>query len=316
MSQTWQNLSPDSVLDRLEATLNIKLSNVCIKRNSYINRVYEVTRIDTGEGLIAKFYRPGRWTPSQIQTEHDLITKLSAADIAVIPPLLFAGKTLFTVNEFSFAVFPKKGGRAVDEFDKDTWLQVGRLLGRVHLTSQSLGAVNRVQWRPSVATKQHLAILKQTETVTPEFRSAFFKLAENFVRDCDPLFENSDALLIHGDCHKGNFIYRPGEGIYLIDFDDIAVGPAVQDLWMLLPGDPKDCENELAWFLEGYETFREFPIESLRLIPALRAMRIIHFAAWCAVQANEPEFEDNFPDWGKGRYWNELMRELQDLMTY
>jgi len=121
-------------------------------------------------------------------------------------------------------------------------------------------------------------------------------------------------ILLHGDCHKGNFIVRPGEGLFIVDFDDMCFGPAIQDLWMLLPDVVENCQNELSWFLDGYETFRAFDPDSLNLIPYLRAMRIIHYAAWLAVQSGEPDFNHNFPEAGTSRYWNLLIKDLQEIV--
>jgi len=140
-----------------------------------------------------------------------------------------------------------------------------------------------------------------------------FNIANQFIQKYDSHFPKDQNILLHGDCHKGNFIYRPNENIFIVDFDDISIGPVVQDLWMLLPDEPQHCKNEIRHFLEGYETFRSFPIQSLKLIPALRAMRLIHFASWCAIQAKEPEFKNNFPEWGTPRYWNDIIKDLQKI---
>ena len=314
MSHPWKSLTEAFVLDSVESVIGRKLSNVCIQRNSYINRVFELQWVDGSQTLIAKFYRPSRWTREMIDTEQNFVATLSRAELPVIAPLRFGEQSLFQTQEFLFALFPKKGGRAIDEFDKETWLQVGRLLGRTHLISATLPPTQRIEWRPAVASTKHLEILAAQGLMTPEFQKPLFSTCQAFIKRFDPLFDDADRLILHGDCHRGNLIYRPDEGIYLIDFDDMASGPAVQDLWMLLPGTPEQCEQELAWFLEGYETFRDFPRSSLSFTPALRGMRLIHFAAWCALQADEPEFINHFPEWGSSRYWNELIKDLQELV--
>jgi Ser/Thr protein kinase RdoA (MazF antagonist) len=141
----------------------------------------------------------------------------------------------------------------------------------------------------------------------------FTEAVKTFIERSSILVKDEQLLVIHGDLHRGNLIHRPGEGIYIVDFDDMCVGPAIQDLWMLLPGTPEECPQELDWFIEGYETFRDFPYRALALIPALRTMRLIHFAAWCAIQRNDLDFADHFPDWGTLPYWTQLIRELQDI---
>lgn len=311
----WQSLNHDTILHAVEETLQKKLSNLLLTRNSYINRVYELEKHDSQERLIIKFYRPGRWTKEMILEEHKFLAELAAKEIPVIPPLSFNSKTLFTLESIPYAIFPKKGGRALDEFDKDSWQELGRLLARIH----SVGALHkkseRIAWKPSIATKHHLELLLKTDYLLPDFEKSFKQAAELFIKKADPKFSQQEFILLHGDCHKGNLIHRPGEGIYIVDFDDICFGPPVQDLWLLLPDTPDKCENELNWFCKGYELFHTFDSKSLELIPLLRGMRIIHFVSWLAIQSKEPGFSKHFPEAGTARYWNETIKELQEI-TY
>lgn len=310
----WAKLNHDSVLTLVEATIQQKLSNLFLIRNSYINRVYELELAETKERLIVKFYRPNRWSAETILTEHRFLAQLFAEEIPVIPPMIINGKTLFNGHGIFFAVFPKKGGRALDELDKSAWQQVGRLLGRVHQNGARLDKPNRITWRPQIATAAHLAILKDTQVIPQDYQVPFFKVTQALIDKIDSLFIEQDFILLHGDCHLGNLINRAPEGIYIIDFDDMSMGPAVQDLWMLLPDTVENCENEIAWFIEGYQTFCDFPKKTLELIPALRAMRLIHFASWCAIQAQEPGFHIHFPQWGTTPYWNETIKQLQTVL--
>ncbi|MFA6431699.1 MAG: serine/threonine protein kinase [Candidatus Margulisiibacteriota bacterium] len=316
----WQALTHDTILDTVEAALQVKLSNLIIKRNSYINRVYELEEHDSRKRLIVKFYRPGRWTKEMILEEHQFLNELEASEIPVIPPLLINGQTLFLFTPNAqlhtpiyFSLFPKKGGRALDEFDQPAWEEIGRLIARIHLVGAEHKSSQRITWRPAVATRQHLNILYNSNYLLPEFKSAMERVAEQFICKADPLFSDHTAILLHGDCHKGNLIHRPNEGSFIVDFDDICFGPAVQDLWLLLPDIPEKCENELSWFLKGYEVFRPFDRRSLELVPLLRGMRIIHFASWLAVQSKEPDFEKHFPKAGGAGYWRELINELQEI---
>lgn len=311
----WQCLSHDKVLNAVEVTIGEKLSNLVLPRNSYINRVYELEKHASRERFIVKFYRPGRWTQEMIIEEHLFLAELYAKEIPVIPPIAFNKCTLFMADTIPFTIFPKKGGRALDEFDKDTWEELGRLLARIHLVGEQHKTSLRVTWRPQAATQAHLATLLDSEYLLKDFVPAFKNIAALFIEKADPKFLGHEAILLHGDCHKGNLIHRPGEGIHLIDFDDICFSPPVQDLWLLLPDTPEKSENELAWFFKGYETFRPFDIRSLELVPLLRGMRIIHFAAWLAVQSTEQTFKKHFPEAGTPRYWNELLKDLQEI-TY
>jgi Ser/Thr protein kinase RdoA (MazF antagonist) len=313
MATVWDELTHDHVFSAVEAATGVRLSNVLRRRNSYINRVFELEEHASRDRLIAKFYRPGRWTEEMVREEHSFLAELAEKEITVIPPLSFNGRTLFSVNSIFFALFPKKGGRPLDEFDKSGWETIGRLLARVHNVGELRKNSTRITWRPSVATRRHLEVLDQSEYILPDFRATFNRAAEAFIAQADPLFHQEDFILLHGDMHKGNLIHRPGEGIFMVDFDDMCSGPPVQDLWMLLPGGVEHSENELAWFLKGYETFRSFDRSTLELIPALRGMRLIHFAAWLAVQSKEPDFKTHFPEAGNTRYWNELTKELYDL---
>lgn len=314
MENVWQALDHESIFRSVEETLGTKLSSLIIQRNSYINRVCEIERADNGERLIAKFYRPGRWTKDMILEEHGFLDELHAKEIPVIKPMMISGKTLFSLGKINYALFPKKGGRAVDEFDQESWENIGRHLARIHSVGAKHKRSKRILWRPGTATKDHIQTLKKTGFIPADFRKVFDDIADAFVKKFDALFDGQESILIHGDCHKGNLIFRPNEGIWIIDFDDICMGPPVQDLWMLLPGNTADSQNELAWFLKGYETFRPFDLGSLKLIPPLRGMRMIHFVSWLSVQSKDPHFHNHFPDTGSPRYWSELIRELQQIV--
>lgn len=314
MQNIWDLLTLDNIFKTVEESTGHKLSNICIKRNSYINRVYELEYHDSRDRLIVKFYRPGRWTKEMILEEHAFIEELFSTELPVIPPLKFSDSSLFMIGNIPYAIFPKKGGRALDEFDEDRWKEIGRMLGRLHLISMNHKQSNRILWKPSVATMHHADVLMQTKAISLDFEKAFFDTVKLFVDYAEPQFDNFESILLHGDCHRGNFIHRPGEGVFIVDFDDMSVGPPVQDLWMLLPDVVEKVENELNWFFEGYETFKPFNLASLKLIPLLRGMRLIHFASWCAVQKDEPHFGQTFPDWGSKRYWNELIKDLQGIV--
>lgn len=304
----WKSLNPESVISAVERVVGTRLTNLCLPRNSYINRVYEV-EMGTKERLIAKFYRPHRWTQDMILGEHAFLQKCANLDIPVIPPISYENKTVFEFDGILFALFPKKGGRVVDELNEDLWKETGRLLGRVHNVGQTLSNPERVLWRPSVATQTHFETLQTQNVIPEEYKPIFKQAVSSFIQKADPLF-TGEMQLIHGDAHFGNIIYRPGESLYLVDFDDCCVGPIAQDLWMLLPDEPSACANEIRWFIDGYTTFRPFPNSQLDLIPALKIMRQIHFSAWCAIQKNEPHFQYHFPDWGNTPYWNQLVKDI------
>jgi Ser/Thr protein kinase RdoA (MazF antagonist) len=314
METIWKNLTPDNIFKTVEETLGTRLSNICLKRNSYINRVFELEEHDSRERLIVKFYRPGRWSRPLIEEEHRLLAELHNEEIPVIPPITIKGATLFSLDDINYALFPKKGGRSVDEFDKEGWKTLGRTIARIHLVGERHKNSTRMYWRPAVATGQHLELILNSDFILPDFKNTLAKTAELFIQKSDPLFAEDKFILLHGDCHKGNIIFRPNEGYFVVDFDDMCFGPPVQDLWLLLPDAPARSANEVNWLLEGYETFRPFDYESLSLVPALRGMRLIHYAAWLAVQSVEPDFTNNFPQAGAPKYWNTLIKDLQQIV--
>ncbi|MGB3223670.1 MAG: serine/threonine protein kinase [Desulforhopalus sp.] len=310
-SEDFQQLGPDRVLNLVEKMLGVRCNNLFRTLNSYINRVFEIETVDK-QRMVVKFYRPGRWTKKAILDEHRYLLDLAAQEIPVIAPLVFLnGKTLAESENLIFSVFPKCGGRSVDEFNDDQWLQLGRLLGRVHKVGEIVKPRNRITMAPNRSTQDQLNYLLGSACVPEEMKPPLEKAALAIIADIQPLFAKIENIRIHGDCHFSNIIYRPGESFYLIDFDDMAMGPPVQDIWMLLPGEVDESFVELDLFLEGYEMFRPFDRRSLRLIEPLRAMRFIHYMAWCAHQVEGDGITRAIDGFGSREYWN---REIEDLI--
>lgn len=306
------SLGPDRVLTLVEKALDVRCNNLFRPLNSYINRVFEIETVDK-ERLIVKFYRPGRWSKEAIQDEHDFLLDLSSQEIPVIAPLtLTSNSTLENIGNLYFSVFPKCGGRNVDEFDDEQWLQLGRLLGRVHEIGQMRPATNRITMSPQVSTRMQLDYLLAAQCVPEELKPLLQQGVEDIIADITPLFDETKNIRLHGDCHFANVIHRPGESFYLIDFDDMVMGQAVQDLWMLLPGDLDDAFVELDLLLEGYESFRPFDRRTLKLIEPLRAMRFIHYMAWCAHQVEEDGLTKAIDGFGTREYWQKEIADLVD----
>ena len=310
----FHSLTPDKVITLVEKALGKRCTNLCRPLISYINRVYELQTED-GSGLVAKFYRPGRWSQQGLQDEHDFLLELAAEEIPVVAPLLLRdGSSLGSYNTIHFAVFPKKGGRSFDEYSDDQWEELGRLLGRTH----NIGAMHlpkdRLTMAPDISTRQQVDYILTGSFMPEDLLARFRDLTDSLIREITPLFEKKRMIRIHGDCHFSNLIYRPGESFYIIDFDDMAVGPPVQDFWMLLPGHREDSLAEIDIFLEGYEMFRGFDMKSLRLIEPLRAMRYIHYTAWCAHQFAEDGETRVREDFGSRHYWQIEMGDLEDQL--
>jgi Ser/Thr protein kinase RdoA (MazF antagonist) len=310
----FHSLTPDRVITLVEEALGTRCTNLFRTLNSYINRVYELERED-GSGLVVKFYRPGRWSREALQDEHDYLLGLTDAEIPVIPPLVCQdGSTLGCHEGIYFAVFAKKSGRSFDEYSHQQWLELGRLLGRVHSVGAKQDPKDRITMAPSKSTRDQLDYILAGDFIPPDLTAHFSGLADTLINEISPLFDNIEMIRIHGDCHFSNLIYRPGESFYIIDFDDMAVGPPVQDFWMLLPGYRGDSLLQINIFLEGYEVFRKFDRKTLRLIGPLRAMRYIHYMAWCAHQVAEDGLSRVAPDFGSREYWQQELRDLTEQL--
>ena len=306
----FSHLTPDTVLGLVEHALGRRCANLCRPLTSYINRVYDV-QMDDGSWVVVKFYRPGRWSRDALQDEQDVLFELSQQEIPVIAPMKCAdGQFLQEHCGMYYAVFPKKGGRACDEPTDRQWLELGRLLARVHGVGALHPPRDRIEIGPRQSTAAHVRFILESDFVRPSLRSQYEDAVNAVLELITPMFEGVEKIRIHGDCHRNNIISRPGEPFTLIDFDDMALGPPVQDLWMLLPGHLKESRVEIELLLEGYETFRDLDHRTLRLIEPLRAMRFIHFTAWCARQKADGGFARIAPDWGSESFWKQEIHDL------
>lgn len=313
----FSHLEPDVVLHLVEAALGRRASNLCRPLTSYINRVYDI-RLEDGDWVVAKFYRPGRWSRDALQDELDFVRELAEAEIPVIPPLPGPnGNLLHEHHGMYFAVLPKIGGRPLEEPAGDQWRELGRLLGRMHKVGEQRRPRDRIVLHPDHATHAHVETILNLDFPMPSLRDRFEELCEDLFDEILPRFEDIDLIRIHGDCHRANILCRPGEPFRLIDFDDMAVGPAAQDLWMMLPDHLRLCPREFDLLLEGYETFRWFDPRERALIEPLRAMRFLHYTAWCARQARDGGFARLAPDFGTAAFWrqeiDDLARQIEEI---
>ncbi|HAK45355.1 MAG TPA: serine/threonine protein kinase [Spirochaeta sp.] len=324
----FDELTPDLVIEAVEAVLDTELTNYTQPMPSYINRVYEL-KSESNDFYIAKFYRPGRWSHNALLEEHGFMLDCAAADIPLAAPLPLTGlvtededtgtaqpaPTLGRIEGFPFAVFQRKGGRLWEAEDLDSWLRIGRLLGRMH----NAGALRAARHRPVLSAEKSFAedldTLAGSDWIHPDIKDEVDAVLEKLQVLVGAMFsdygESTDGYIrVHGDFHSGNILERPGEGLMLMDFDDMAMSLPVQDLWLLLPDHAPESGKELTAILEGYREFRGFNTETLMLIEPLRAMRIVYFLCWCGRQKNDFRFQHSFPDWGSKAFW---MKEVQDL---
>lgn len=306
----FYRLTPDEIIAAV-AALGLEPSGHIAQLNSMENRVFDL-RLEDGRHLVAKFYRPGRWSREQILEEHAFLFALREAELSCLAPLKIDTGSLFEEQGIYFALWPRTGGREPEELS-DIDLQIlGRLLARVH----NVGAAQRFQCRPQFSVQRFidepLALLKEKKFLLPEFETDYENLATLVARKYTELASEIPLHPIHGDLHKGN-ILNGADGWFLLDFDDALVGPAVQDIWMLFPGTSLDSLRSRAIFLDAYREFREFDDRWLALCEVLRAMRIIHYSGWIARRYEDPAFKAAFPEFANAAYWEEEMNILREI---
>ncbi len=315
LSHSFYELSPDAVLDALDA-VGLRGDGRLLALNSYENRVYQVGMED-GAPVVAKFYRPQRWSDAAILEEHAFVAELHAAEIPVVPALVLDGATLHSHQSYRFAVFPRQGGRAPELDAPGTLEWLGRFMGRIH----ALGALHPFVARPLLDRhtfgEQSRDWLLEHEIVPQDLRaswSAISRLALDGVRRCYDRAGDVRMIRLHGDCHVGNVLWTDA-GPHFVDFDDSRMGPALQDLWMLLSGERAEMRSQLADLLAGYEDFREFDQRELYLLEALRTLRLLHYSAWIAMRWDDPAFRQAFPWFSAVRYWQDRILELHEQVA-
>ena len=287
-----------------------KATGLAVSMPSYINRVYEL-QTKAGKRLIAKFYRPGRWSLDTLQDEHNFMLDCAAEEIPLVPPMqLPNGGTIAKSDGIYFALFEKRSGREFDIRSNEDWKRLGNIVARIHLAGSQRDAPNRLRLHPATATQAEIDYLLKGDLVSSTVRSEFKSVCYEILDTITPLFDDIEYIRVHGDCHRGNLLDRPDDGIMVIDFDDMMIAPPIQDLWLLLPGHAQDCASEIDLLLAGYEQFRDFDYSTIKLIEPLRAMRIIYFLSWCSTQLGDFKFNQHYPDWGSLSFWR---REICDL---
>ncbi len=316
MNADFASLMPDRVMDAVEASTGRRCTGVTRPLPSYINRVYSV-EMETGEHLVAKFYRPGRWTHEALLDEHAFVCSCAADEIPVIAPIaLKGGETLGLAGGLPFALFPKRGGRPVESAapGDGVWGRLGALLARVHRVGAREAAPARLTLGPFTSAAGDLDYLIDNGFLETRDQERLEDFGHTFLEAVEPLFEGCETIRLHGDCQRTNVLERPETGLFLIDFDDMMNGPPVQDLWMLLPGRLDESAEEVERLIEGYETFRPFDRLSLRLIEPLRTMRMVYYLAWCARQSRDAAFLQNHPGWGSHSFWAKEMDDLEQQL--
>ena len=326
----YQALTPDVVMDAL-ASVGLFGDGRQMPLNSYENRVYQLY-LDDGSAVVAKFYRPDRWSEAQILEEHAFSRELTLAEVPVVAPLVLRGSTLHHFGGFAFSVSPRRGGRSPELDDPDVLEWIGRFLARLH----TVGSATPFVARPALDLESfgncsrawllahHMLPLDVQSAWQRASQAALELIAESAMPKsaCEQNaheIKGIQCLRLHGDCHPGNILWTPLDapagslpGPHFVDMDDARMGPSVQDLWMLLSGDRQQQTRQLGALVDGYEQFRTFDRRELALIEPLRTLRLLHYSAWLARRWDDPIFAINFPWFGSSDYWHGQVQMLQD----
>lgn len=311
----YATLTPDVILDAVES-VGFRCDGRMLALNSYENRVYQIG-IEDEAPLIAKFYRPGRWTDDAIHEEHAFAQELDAAEIPVVPPLMAGNTTLHRFNGFRFSLSPRRGGRAPELDNPDVLEWIGRFLGRIH----SVGGASAFVHRPELSIDRFAVKPREwllaSHFIPSDIRPAWESITALAVDGVRAAFERAGPvrhIRLHGDCHAGNVLYTD-KGPHFVDFDDCMTGPAIQDLWMMLSGTRAEMTRQLGDLLVGYEDFAELDPRELHLLEALRTLRLIHYSYWLAQRWEDPAFPLAFPWFNTQRYWQDRILELREQVA-
>ena len=312
----YAGLTPDTVLNAVDSA-GLVTDGRQLALNSYENRVFQVG-LDDGRFVVVKFYRPHRWSDEQILEEHAFIAELAEREIPAVPALVLDGRTLHRFEDFRFTVFPRSGGRApnLDDAGVREWL--GRFLGRIHAVGASRPFECRPALNPENFGEEPRRFLIEHAWLPRELADVYAGVSRQALDGVARSYERAGdvaMLRLHGDCHEGNVLWTdsPGNtGPHFVDFDDSRMGPAVQDLWMLLGADRVEQTERLSDVLAGYEDFADFDRRELSLVEALRTLRLLHYSAWIARRWDDPAFPAAFPWFNTQRYWEERILELRE----
>ena len=313
----FSGLQPDTIVDALNQ-YGLDVSSGLLALNSYENRVYQFSAYQADAvrpaKFVVKFYRPQRWTAEQLQEEHDFAFELAAADVPVVAPLQFNGQSLLQHQDYQFALFPSRGGRTLEIDNDDQLAMLGRFLGRMHQVGRSKAFIHR----PAFSVESHLiqsrTVLLQLPLIPDYLHTAFFTVLDQVITLASTQYKPQQLIRLHGDCHAGNLFYA-GEAPFFVDLDDCRMGPAIQDLWMMLSGDRFEQRDTLQLMLDEYEQFCDFDPTELLLIEPLRAMRMIHYMAWLARRWKDGTFVLNFPWFATDKYWEQQCLILKEQLS-
>lgn len=312
---TFEELTPALILDAIES-LGIYVTSGLLALNSYENRVYQFVTEDHGR-MVAKFYRPQRWSNEQILEEHAFAFELTDQGLPIVAPSKFNNESLHTYQEYRFALFPCVGGREFEVDNEEQLAAMGKLIGRIHAS----GAKKPFKHRLNINVPEYLhepsALLKQSELVPFHLHLPFFTILDQVCALAESKYkaitQNLTHIRLHGDCHPGNILWR--DGPMFVDLDDCRSGPAIQDLWMMLAGDVHQQQIQLDILVKAYRECNTFNTQELGLIEPLRAMRMVHYMAWLSKRWQDPAFPRAFPWFGEDKYWENQILALKEQLS-
>jgi Ser/Thr protein kinase RdoA (MazF antagonist) len=311
----YARLTPDVIIAAVES-LGYVSDRRILALNSYENRVYQIG-LERGTPLVVKFYRPQRWSAAAIAEEHGFALELAAAEIPVVPPLVQEGRTLFEYEGFGFAVFERRGGRWPELGTRTEREWMGRFLGRIHLTGRRQRFRQRGRIDIERLGQEPRDYLLARDWIPPHLQTAYESLTDDLLTEIRAAFDAAQGvgeLRLHGDCHRGNVLWTDA-GPHFVDLDDCLMGPAIQDLWMLLSGTRNEMSEQLTHLLEGYSHFATLDLRELVLIESLRTLRMIHYSAWLARRWSDPAFPAAFPWFIEPRYWENQILALREQLA-
>jgi len=308
----FTSLSPDLILDGLES-VGFNVDSGLLALNSYENRVYQFHDENLVK-YVTKFYRPERWTEKQIREELNFALELEEQELPLVAPLSVNGESLFNYKGYYFTVSPCRGGRTfeVDDLDQLEWM--GRFIARIHAVASKKPFETRIALTTDDMLINSMHIIKTSGFVPKSLNTAFFTILEQVIEVASGQYKPKKQIRLHGDCHAGN-IFWTDKGPHFVDLDDCKMGPAIQDLWMMLSGDRNEQLLQLDTLLTGYEEFFTFDSSELILIESLRTMRVVHYMAWLCKRWHDPAFPRNFPWFDSEKYWEQQILMLKEQMS-
>lgn len=331
--ESFFELSPDKVLDAVESAIQgvfpgVRATGRSLALNSLENRVYEI-ELDNAEKIVAKFYRPDRWTGAQILEEHHFVREIAEVEVPVVQPFDLVesphselvssdesdlSSLALSPDKIFFAVFPHRRGRILGELDDQRYRILGRYLARIHAVGARTPFRHRLSLNVETYGERPLKVLRNLESLKNPMGERYLAQVEQLLNILKPFFEGVPMQAVHGDCHLGNTLWNDTEPFFL-DFDDAVMAPPVQDIWMIVRGRGEEADRDRQMLINAYEEMRDFDRSTLHLIEPLRALRMIHFSAWIASRWEDPSFPKCFPNFGSLSYWQEEIVALDEIQN-